>query len=227
MALSIGLLGSLHCIGMCGPIALALPLDRSTSWNIFSGNLLYSLGRLFTYFSLGLLFGSIGNGLELMGVQQYLSIFIGALIILGVITQSNYFSLKLPRFYTSFVSSIQSQLAITFQRKSNTNLLSIGVINGFLPCGLVYMAIAGAISTSTAFNGGMFMLFFGLGTLPLMWMVGVFGGNLSQLFRRKLKSFVPVFLFILGVLFILRGANLGIPYISPLMVEETQNINCH
>ena len=126
MAISIGLLGSLHCVGMCGPIALALPLDRSDQWSIFSGNFVYSFGRLSAYFSMGLLFGWIGSGFELMGIQQYLSILIGVLIILGVITQPNYFKVPLPAFYTAFVNSIKGQLARSFQNRSKTNLLGIG-----------------------------------------------------------------------------------------------------
>ncbi len=227
LAISIGLLGSLHCVGMCGPIALALPLDRSSQWKIFGGNAIYSAGRLSSYFLMGMVFGSIGSGFEMMGIQQYLSIIIGVLIILGVLTHSNLFSIQLPAFYRSFISSIQSQLSKAFKRKSNMNLLGIGFVNGFLPCGLVYMAIAGAVNTSTAVKGGVFMLAFGLGTLPLMWAVGVFGANFPSMIRTSIKKFVPLFLLLLGVLFILRGANLGIPYISPMLVEETQNLNCH
>lgn len=227
LAISIGLLGSLHCVGMCGPIALALPLDRTNHWNIFSGNVLYSLGRLTAYFSMGLVFGLVGTGLQLMGIQQYLSIVIGALIIIGVITHSNYFAIKLPALYYSFIKSIQTQLSKAFKRKSNANLLGIGFVNGFLPCGLVYMAIAGAINSSTSVKGGLFMAAFGLGTLPLMWAVGIFGGSFSSHFPVNFKKLIPLFMLMLGVLFILRGANLGIPYLSPLMVEETQNLNCH
>lgn len=227
MALSIGLLGSLHCVGMCGPIALSLPLDRSSQWSKFSGNLIYSSGRLAAYFSMGLLFGLLGSGFELMGLQQYLSITIGVLIILGVITHSNLFKFPLPAFYQKFIRNLQSQLGKAFERKSNANLLGIGFINGFLPCGLVYMAIAGAINSTNALSGGLFMLSFGLGTLPLMWLVALYGNKIHSLFNLNIKRYLPFFLLILGVLFILRGANLGIPYLSPLLVEDTQTLNCH
>jgi len=227
MALSIGLLGSLHCVGMCGPIALALPLDRSNGWGVFSGNLVYSIGRISSYFLLGLAFGFLGSGLQLFGIQQYLSIIIGVVIILGVIFQKNYFKMKLPGFYLHYINRLKSALARAFQRKSAVNLLSIGFINGFLPCGLVYMAIAGSVSMASPIQGGLFMMLFGLGTFPLMWTVAVFGNKLSHTYARKIKQAIPVFLILLGVLFILRGANLGIPYISPLLVENTNNLNCH
>ena len=227
MAISIGLLGSLHCVGMCGPIALALPLDRSSQWRVFGGNAIYSLGRLSSYFLLGLVFGLVGSGLQLFGIQQYLSILIGVGIILGVILHKNYFKLRLPSFYLSFVNRIKTALGKAFQRKSMMNLMSIGFINGFLPCGLVYMAIAGSVSMASPVEGGFFMMLFGLGTLPLMWAVAIFGSRLSQLYSRRIKQLIPVFLLLLGVLFILRGANLGIPYISPLVVENTNNLNCH
>jgi len=227
MALSIGLLGSLHCVGMCGPIALALPIDRSTSWKVFAGNAVYSLGRIASYFLLGLLFGLVGSGFQLFGIQQYLSIIIGVAIILGVIFHKNYFKIKLPTFYLSFVNQLKSALGKAFQRKSMTNLLGIGFINGFLPCGLVYMAIAGSVSMASPINGGLFMMLFGLGTLPLMWAVALFGNQLSQQYARRIKQAIPLFLIVLGVLFILRGSNLGIPYLSPLLVESTNNLNCH
>lgn len=227
MALSIGLLGSLHCVGMCGPIALALPLNRESQWTVFSGNAVYSFGRLSAYFSMGWVFGWVGSGFQLMGIQQYLSIAIGILIILGVVAQTNYLKLPMPLFYQRFISRLQAKLSKAFERRSNANLLGIGFINGFLPCGLVYMAIAGAINSSTALAGGFFMLAFGLGTLPLMWLVGIYGSRLNNVFQLNIKKYLPIFLVLLGVLFILRGANLGIPYLSPLLVEETQNLNCH
>lgn len=226
MALSIGLLGSLHCVGMCGPIALALPLDRSSSWNIFNGNLFYSLGRLSSYFLLGLLFGSLGQGVKLFGLQQALSIGIGVIIIMGVLFHQTHFSLPLPSFYRRWVSYLQLQISKAFKRKSLSNLSAIGFVNGLLPCGLVYMAIAGAVSSTSVIKGGFFMLFFGLGTLPLMWAVGVFGQAIEKKYSYSIRKVIPYFLFILGVLFILRGAELGIPYLSPMM-EETNNLNCH
>ena len=227
MALSIGLLGSLHCVGMCGPIALALPLDRESRWGVFSGNAVYSIGRISSYFLLGLAFGLLGSGFQLFGVQQYLSIIIGVGIIFGVLLQKNYFKLKLPAFYLRFINGLKASLARSFQRKSSMNLLSIGFINGFLPCGLVYMAIAGSVSMAKPVQGGLFMMLFGIGTLPLMWAVAIFGNQLSQQYAKKLKQAIPLFLILLGVLFILRGANLGIPYLSPLLVENTNNLNCH
>lgn len=226
LALSIGLLGSLHCVGMCGPIALALPLDRRSSWTVLKGNTVYSLGRLTSYFALGLFFGLIGSGFNLFGIQRYLSIAIGVVIILGVIAERNYFRLKLPAFYYRFINYLQRQLGTAFKRRSSANLMGIGLLNGLLPCGLVYMAIAGAVNSSTPLKGGFFMLLFGLGTLPLMWAVGVYGKKLSQLLPFNVKQVVPFLLLLIGVLFILRGANLGIPYLSP-MLESTNNINCH
>lgn len=227
MALSIGLLGSLHCVGMCGPIALALPLNRNSKWGVFSGNAVYSIGRLSSYFILGLVFGLLGSGFHLFGIQQYLSMVIGIGIILGVLLQKNYFNLRLPAFYLRFVNRLKDALGKAFQRRSKMNLLSIGFINGFLPCGLVYMAIAGSVSMAKPIQGGLFMVLFGMGTLPLMWAVAIFGNQLSQQYAQKLKQAVPVFLILLGILFILRGANLGIPYLSPLLVENTNNLNCH
>ena len=99
------------------------------------------------------------------------------------------------------------------------------MLNGMLPCGLVYMGLAGAVAMASPIEGGLFMTFFGIGTLPLMLSVAVYGNRIKKKFLPPVKRFVPVFLVLIGTLFILRGMNLGIPYLSPEL--QTQTINCH
>ena len=225
-ALSIGLFGSLHCVGMCGPIAFALPLDRSTPFSIFKGNSIYNVGRFFTYFLLGIAFGLFGRGLYLVGFQQNLSIAVGIVMILSVLWPI--FGLKkvVNPSFNLWLGKVKAAMGSRFGRHSNQNLFVIGALNGLLPCGLVYMGLIGSIAMGNAFDGGIFMLAFGLGTLPLMLSIGVYGNQLQKKVLRKFKKFVPVFIVLIGALFILRGMDLGIPYVSPDVSSHDQIENC-
>ncbi|MEQ8907809.1 MAG: sulfite exporter TauE/SafE family protein [Vicingaceae bacterium] len=226
-ALSIGLLGSLHCVGMCGPIAFALPLDRSNQLKAVNGGFLYNLGRLLSYFSLGLLFGFVGYGFALAGFQRWISISVGAIMILSVVlgqlSESSRFHLPA---YNLWIGRLKAELGKRFGKKSLTNLFSIGILNGYLPCGLVYMALAGATAAGGVLEGGVFMLFFGLGTIPLMLAVAVFGNQLKVSLFKQGRKFIPVFIVLIGSLFILRGMNLGVPFISPKL-DHKEVVECN
>ena len=114
-----------------------------------------------------------------------------------------------------------------FGSKSLSNLFAIGLLNGLLPCGLVYMGLAGSVSMETALKGSLFMLFFGLGTLPMMFIVAFYGSHLKARLFKKGRKLIPIFIVLIGILFILRGLNLGIPYLSPKLVKDTEEIICH
>jgi len=225
-AFSIGLLGSLHCVGMCGPIALALPLDRSNRLKQFFGGILYNLGRLITYFLIGCLFGVIGSAFALAGFQQTVSVLVGIAMILSALWTILHFKKWSIPIHLSWLSKVKSGMAKRFGRTSNANLFLIGMLNGLLPCGLVYMGLAGAIATVNPLYGGLFMAAFGLGTLPLMLAVAFYGSQVKQSIMPSIKQYIPVFIILIGTLFILRGLNLGIPYISPELVDRTI-ISCH
>ena len=213
---AIGLVGSFHCVGMCGPIALALPVVFESNVKLFLSRLLYNLGRVITYAIFGAVLGLFSNRIVVIGLQQYTSIILGVIIVLYVITPRKYKAkLSSTKIYSSINNSIRKGFNKVTQSKSTTSFLLIGIINGFLPCGLVYVALAGALSTGGALSGAIFMAFFGLGTLPIMFITSVAGKYINVGVRRKINKLVPVFAFILGVIFILRGLNLGIPYISP------------
>lgn len=227
-ALSIGLVGSLHCLGMCGPIAFALPLDRSNNFSSFSGSLVYNIGRLLTYFALGVIFGLLGYGFFLAGFQRWISIAVGAIMILSVVlpyfSKNPYF--RLPSF-NLWIGRVKGELGKQLGKKSTANLFAIGLLNGLLPCGLVYMGLAGATAMATATSGGLFMLVFGLGTLPLMLAVAFFGNQIKTKLMTKARRLIPAFIILIGSLFILRGMNLGVPYLSPKMDNQTEVVNCH
>ncbi|MEN8186387.1 MAG: sulfite exporter TauE/SafE family protein [Bacteroidota bacterium] len=215
-AFILGLLGSFHCLGMCGPIAFVLPVNRNNKAKMIWQTFLYHFGRLLTYSLIGLFFGLIGKGLYLAGFQQRLSILMGVIMILSVIIPVNIFnkySITKPLYST--IGKIKSNLGLYLNQKSDKAFFLIGFFNGFLPCGLVYMALIGAISTGTSFMGALYMFIFGLGTVPLMTGAIMLGNFLKLSVRNRIQKAIPIFVVIIGLLFILRGLGLGIPYISP------------
>ncbi len=229
-ALILGLMGSLHCVGMCGPIAFMLPVDRSNNYKKLGQIFIYHFGRLLAYGLIGLVFGMLGKGLYVFGMQQKLSVGIGIIMILVVLIPYKTFS----RFNGSkpiykIVSKFKNRLGKELKKKSPDTFLTIGFLNGFLPCGLVYMALFGAIAMGNAAQGSLYMILFGLGTIPLMTSAIYFTGFLKGSMRRQIQRFIPVFVVVIGVLFIIRGMGLGIPYLSPepiLDVVATE-IECH
>jgi sulfite exporter TauE/SafE len=223
-----GLISSLHCIGMCGPIAMMLPIDRTNQAKKVTQILTYHLGRLSAYGTIGLVFGLLGKSFFLAGIQQQLSIFIGMTMILVVLTPEQFFArhnFSKPIF--RFISNIKTTLGSQFKNKSYKSLFTIGLLNGFLPCGMVYVALFGAIAMQSASLGVLYMLLFGLGTVPLMSSVVYFNSFLTIRIRNKIQKIIPYAVMCIGLLFILRGLGLGIPYVSPndmsLFIQATPN----
>jgi sulfite exporter TauE/SafE len=225
-----GLISSFHCVGMCGPIAMMLPVERNNPAKKVIQVITYHLGRLTAYASIGLLFGLLGKGFFLAGIQQQLSIFIGmAMIIVVVIPENIFAKYNFSKPVYRLISSIKQKLGSQFKNKSYKSLYIIGLLNGFLPCGMVYVALFGAIAMQSAALGVLYMLLFGLGTIPLMSAVVYFNSFVSVSVRNKIQKIIPVVAIIIGLLFIVRGLGLGIPYVSPsnmsLFVQESPN--CH
>lgn len=212
----IGIVGSFHCVGMCGPIALSLPIYDKTKWQRFAYILLYNFGRMSAYASMGILFGIVGKQFFIGGYQRYLSIALGVLILFYLFF-SNYIDSN-KSFINKFTNVIKQSLGklLSSDKKFYTYIF-IGFLNGFLPCGLVYVAIAGAVATGDALHSALFMAAFGFGTFPVMITVTVLGKFISLKIRNQMRRAVPFFVGIMAILLILRGLNLGIPYISPEM----------
>lgn len=214
-ALTLGFLGSFHCAGMCGPIALALPLKNNNWLSRVLSTLIYNFGRTFTYALLGLLFGLIGKGFKMAGFQQTVSIITGIVMILSVLFPlifRNRFKAK----SFSFISGIQNSLSKMFSVSTYFSLFTIGILNGLLPCGLVYTAVALAITSNDSINGMFAMIAFGLATSPMLIAISIIGNSLGLAIRRVFTKIIPYIVIIIGILFILRGLNLGIKYISPV-----------
>lgn len=222
----LGLLGSLHCIGMCGPLAMALPDPAVSNTRFVYGRLLYNIGRAVTYAIMGLIFGLIGYGLYLTGIQQIVSIAIGVLILINAIPA---FARINSRWQKPVASKLKGILAPMFQKTTTSGLFIIGLLNGLLPCGFVYMGIAGAILTGSAINGALFMFLFGLGTIPLMMVMSVSRRFFKPRFRFHITRVMPFVAMVVGALLILRGLNLGIPYVSPDLSDNAGHMTncCH
>jgi len=209
-AFLMGFLGSFHCIGMCGPIVLALP-SKGVQYK-----LLYNIGRTVTYVLLGLAVGAVGQGAAFAGLQQSLSVGVGAVMLIIVLfTKYKQFDLPTNGALNTIYTGVKTKLSPLFKRRSFFAPLFIGVLNGILPCGLVYAALFTALSMGSLVGGANYMLFFGLGTIPMMLGLGVFSGFITPSLRTRLNKAVPYFLAMVAILLILRGLNLGIPYISP------------
>ncbi len=218
-------MGSFHCIGMCGPIAIALPKTK----NLVLSRLLYNFGRVITYSLLGLLFGLLGARLEMFGLQQIISISLGVLIILSVLTPAVY-RIKITNSLGLYkpIGMLKMYFSKMFKSHTNTSMLTIGILNGLLPCGFVYIGITGAIAAGDTLNGMLFMTMFGLGTLPVMLGTSLIGSAININLRQKLTRLLPALSVALAIIFILRGLNLGIPYISPKLEHKPDTeVICH
>lgn len=231
-AIILGLLGSVHCVGMCGPIAFLLPLDRSSRSKRLLQLLSYHVGRLFTYGVIGFVFGLVGKSLHLFGIQQQLSIFIGVLMIVVTLVPLktfNRYNFSKPIYLA--VGKVKSSMGNALKKKDPGTFFTIGFLNGLLPCGLVYMAVFGALATGGGVHGALYLVLFGVGTIPLMTTAIYLGNFLKGKAKQKVVRVIPFIVVIIGLLFILRGMGLGIKYISPsdrVAIEMVHSKNsCH
>ncbi len=214
--LVLGFLTSFHCIGMCGPIAIALPLHGNSKLQKLIGGILYNLGRTTTYIIFGFFFGLLGQSLGALGFQRWVSITAGVLIIITVLSPSLFRSNFITSgIFNSLLSKVKFALKKLFSTRSHGSLYSIGLLNGLLPCGPLYMAFIISTGTGNTVNAAIFMLMYGLGTIPLLFLITILGNFISMSVRNKINNLLPVLIVIIGILFILRGLNLGIPYLSP------------
>ena len=211
-ALILGLVGSLHCAGMCGPLALALPATGGNAAGYVAGRAAYNAGRIVTYCALGVVFGLLGKTLLLAGVQRWVSIGLGVALLAGLVTSQK---LALGRPVTALVGQLRSRMSTLLRHRSLPSLAALGMLNGLLPCGLVYVACAGATATGGLLAGLQYMAVFGVGTVPLMLAISLSGKLVPLSLRLQLRKAIPVSVFLLAMLLILRGMGLGIPYVSP------------
>ncbi|HJY62938.1 MAG TPA: sulfite exporter TauE/SafE family protein [Ignavibacteria bacterium] len=223
----LGFLGSFHCIGMCGPLVLALPYSP----NLIASRLLHNTGRVITYGMFGLVFGLIGSRLYLAGLQQIFSVALGVIIIITIILPHRIKSkFLIVTGLNKLLLVLKKKLSELYKSKSLFSKLGIGILNGFLPCGFVYMALTGALIVGSVPGSALFMIMFGIGTIPAMLAVSLAGKLITLNVRDKFRKLIPAFSVLIALLFILRGLNLGIPYISPKLENfknTSDKIICH
>jgi uncharacterized protein len=208
-ALIVGFLGSFHCAGMCGPIALALPVDRTSPASILRGRLLYNGGRISTYMLMGLLAGGLGHTLALAGFQKALSISSGVIILLVAAASLTYAKISfLNHWFTGLTGLIKRRFKKLFSRKTPVTLFLIGSVNGILPCGFVYLALAAAVSSGNIVNSVSYMALFGLGTLPMMLFISMAGNFFGLRFNRWMSRATPYVAIAVALLLITRGINM-------------------
>ncbi|WP_026898159.1 sulfite exporter TauE/SafE family protein [Daejeonella oryzae] len=217
LAFFTGLFGSLHCVVMCGPLVMALPFSGRSFWFSTAQKILYQFGRILTYSFLGFIAGYIGSGFNILGLQQFLSLITGIILVLIAVyhfsgKKDNMFT----RIQTRMVAPIASKMGYWLS-KSYGGLFA-GALHGLIPCGMVYMAIAGSLNSETPFDGSRFMFFFGLGTTPLLIIASVLPFFLKKF--RAPRLLIPALFMIAGFFLITRGLNLNIPLITSPVISD-------
>ncbi len=222
-AFALGLAGSLHCAGMCGPLALALPSPDRRFPAFFAGRLAYNGGRVVTYCLLGFAFGLVGQVVVVAGFQQTMSVALGVALLAGL-----FLSPRLVRWspITRLVEALKRRMSGMLRQRSIVALGALGLLNGLLPCGLVYVACAGAVATGNLLRGAEYMALFGAGTVPMMLAISLSGSMVPIRVRLRLIKAVPIAVGLLAALLILRGMALGIPYVSPNLSGGANNAAC-
>ncbi|MGZ8921574.1 MAG: sulfite exporter TauE/SafE family protein, partial [Limisphaerales bacterium] len=217
-AFIMGFIGSLHCAAMCGPLVLAMPVVGTTQRAYFASRLIYNSGRIAAYGLLGLFFGAIGKSLLLAGFQQWLSILAGVAMLAVLMLGRRGANVSAWRASVWIKSVFRTYL----QRRSHGAVFSLGAANGLLPCGLVYVAGTASAATGDIIQSALYMIVFGVGTLPMMLGMGLFGTRLIHLLQPlRLKPLVPIAVSLVALSLILRGMALGIPYLSPTVANAT------
>lgn len=229
-AIIFGLISSFHCIGMCGPIAMMLPVDRSNETKKIAQLVTYHVGRLTAYGSLGLLFGLLGKGFFLAGFQQQLSIAVGIImIVIALVPEKTLAKYNFSKPVYKVIAKVKTSLGNQFKNKSFKSFFTIGLLNGYLPCGMVYVALFGALAMPNIQFSILYMVLFGLGTVPMMSLVVIISNLITMPIRNTIQKIIPVIAVCIGVLFIIRGLGLNIPYVSPstMSLFVQSEADCH
>lgn len=220
IAFFIGFFGSVHCIGMCGPLIFSVPTFKTTRFFMITDKVVYQLGRIVTYTLLGVLLGFVGQQVWIAKVQQMVSIVTGVGILLAGGMRLFHFS---PEVSLPLFTSINTLIRYAYQHKANH--LIMGILNGFLPCGLVYLALATALNQGGVYQSATYMFWFGLGTTPLVLLAAVGLSFFRPFYTLIYAKLIPILMILLGAWFLLRGLELNIPYLSPAPMASSDP-NC-
>ncbi|MBK9642964.1 MAG: sulfite exporter TauE/SafE family protein [Saprospiraceae bacterium] len=224
-ALTLGLGSSLHCMGMCGPLVMAMPFQDLNGDVSTYRLIMYHVGKTLSYASLGFILGSFGMGFKLLGYQQGFSLFFGVSIL--IISLFPYIT-KSTRTYQNKLFGNLSQISASLLKRSGKNsIFYLGVANGLIPCGIVYIALAASVLMYSSLKASVFMMIFGLATIPSLSIIIYSKRLITSSFGKNFKTMSLVFSLTLSMLFIMRGMNLGIPYLSPKLAENSTLNCCH
>ncbi len=221
-ALLLGFMGSFHCVGMCGPIAMSIPRSSSNFLALTGSALLYNSGRILTYSVFGLIFGFVGTGITIGGFQGTLSILLGVAIILGVIF-SKFFKQRAGKLIQNPTAWVTSMYGKLLRKESRSTLFGLGILNGLLPCAFVYSGLAAAVLTTSLTHSAAYMALFGLGTFPAMFFMYLSPNILSQDLRQMIRDFIPYFAFTFGIVLVLRGLILFDLYVPDAVTERVSS----
>lgn len=224
-AFLLGLASSLHCIGMCGPLVMSVPVQHLPQHKKIWGILLYQFGRINTYMIMGVLAGLIGWRIGVAGWQQVFSVVMGMTILFFLLSQVFF---KKMKGWAWFNQKIRKLISWSMRRHCFSGMYLMGAANGLLPCGMLYIAISGAMASGSILNAMVFMFVFGLGTLPALFSLAFWGTRLSWQNRQSMRKLVPYIVGLTAILLIIRGLNLNIPYMSPFISERSADtVSCH
>lgn len=229
-ALVLGFLGNLHCLGMCGPIALAVPHISKSQTGILVDDIIYNSGRIITYALLGLIIGVFGSPIGMSHLQGPVSIAMGSVLLVYLIIPGKYKIQFLNFNVTGKIWTVlRNKFGSIMNAKTRKTLFLIGLLNGLLPCGLVYIALFAAAGYFDPIKSMMFMTLFGVGTSPIMFSVYYLKRMITAKLKGKVKYVVPAGVTLVAIMLILRGLSLGIPYISPELPDRfgDTEIHCH
>ncbi|HNR05506.1 MAG TPA: sulfite exporter TauE/SafE family protein [Bacillota bacterium] len=207
----VGVLTSLHCVGMCGGIMLSQSLSKESKnrFEAIRPALLYNIGRVISYTILGGLIGALGSVFTLsIAAKAAVQIFAGAFMIIMGLNMAGFsafrkFQIKLPQF------------ACKAKSKSGSPLI-VGLLNGLMPCGPLQTMQLFALGTGSAAKGALAMFVFSIGTVPLMLTFGALSGLLSKGYTKKILKFSGVLIIVLGLIMGNRGLALAGININPI-----------
>ncbi|MCB0645642.1 MAG: sulfite exporter TauE/SafE family protein [Saprospiraceae bacterium] len=230
LALNMGLVGSLHCIGMCGPLSI-LGLSgktHSSKFGILADTMLYQLGRTLSYSMLGFIFGIIGTSFAIAGMQKVVSIVFGLALVILAVTASNWLNkLEGLSFLRRWNNFILNSLHHYLSKMGGKNIAVVGMLNGLIPCGLVYFALATSMALDKISDSILFMFVFGLGTMPLMAAVTWFGLGFRQKIKFSYQKLLPILAFSTGLILLWRGFEIKVPENLALLLSMQHPEMCH
>lgn len=214
-----GLGSALHCAAMCGPVMVATSAWFNKNKSLKRGLFLQLSGKTVTYVVIGVVFGFIGKLISFTVFQERLMLVAG--LVLVFLSLQGWFNIIA---YSKLSKGITQWIGTKIGALMNYSFI-IGLLHGLIPCGLVYAAGIASLASHSVWHGGLFMLGFGLGSLPVLIAIAMGAKKLVALFKgRKWLQHIPSLC--LGILFFVKGLGLDIPYISPKVVAATPKSCC-